>query len=76
MSQSKLKEKNMDCLSTRQAQHLGKKPINTPFYKQKPELVTDLLHRIAEMEQRMFLQRYEMHVLEAEMEVLRSHQVI
>ena len=63
----------MDCLSTRQAPRLGKKkPINKPFYNPEPEILSELLDRIAEMEQRMFLQRYEIHVLEAEMEVLRS----
>lgn len=63
----------MDCLSTRPANKLGKKqPINTPFYTPQPELMSSLLNRLAELEQRMLLQRYEMHVLEAEMEVLRS----
>ncbi|MFI4954412.1 MAG: hypothetical protein ACHP9Y_00700 [Gammaproteobacteria bacterium] len=63
----------MDCLSTRHAAKLGKKtPINTPFFNPQPDLMNGLLNRLAELEQRMLLQRYEIHVLEAEMEVLRS----
>lgn len=63
----------MDCVSTRQAPRLGKKsPINKPFYTPEPQILSEILDRLAKMEQRMLLQRYEIHVLEAELEVLRS----
>lgn len=62
----------MDCLSARQTRRINKAPINKPLFAPEEEIVSALLHRLAEMEQRMFLQRYEIKALEAEIEVLRS----
>lgn len=67
----------MDCLSTRRKPvNVGKTAINTSLFSTEEEVLTSLLHRLAELEQRVMLQRYEMHVLEAEMEVLRCNSIV
>jgi hypothetical protein len=67
----------MDCLSTRRKpMNVGKIAINTSLFSPQEEVISSLLHRLAELEQRVMLQRYEMHVLEAEMEVLRCDSLI
>lgn len=55
--------------------HSSKKSVNTPLYSQSDEVLSNLVMRMAQMEQRIMLQRCEIGVLEAELQVLRNHAV-
>lgn len=54
----------------------SKKAVNTPLYPQSDETLTNLILRMAKLEQRLLLQRCEIDVLEAEIEVLRSQAIV
>jgi len=64
----------MEGLQTCRTRKSSKKTAtNTPIYPQSDEVLSNLIIRMAKMEQRMMLQRCEIGVLEAEIEVLRNH---
>ena len=55
---------------------LGEAAINTSLFAPLEDVLPCIVNRLAEIEQRMLLQRYEIHALQAELEALRCETVM
>jgi hypothetical protein len=66
----------MDGYLNYQVASLGDTAINTSLFAPMEEVLPCIVNRLAEIEQRMLLQRYEIHALQAELEALRCETVM
>jgi len=66
----------MDGYLNCQVATLGETAINTSLFDPLEDILPCIVNRLAEIEQRMLLQRYEIHALQAELDALRCEAVM